>query len=277
MKYSFITDDLFAEITLPKASYKIFIPSQEDAISRGLLSTKTPYEIDMLAAMLNRLEPGDICLDIGANIGNHTLFLAAHGIRVIAFEANSDLCHLLDKSIKANGFSDLVTVHNLGLGGAYGTASLPEQSPGNLGGWHLHAGTDIKVVPLDSFTFPEKISAVKIDVERWEPFVFAGGKNTFLTHSPDIYCEINLGEMTHIYKMFNLLRDMDYVCVDHWQHLNNYLFTPYKKIAGLDSILKTIMYNQLFDSLKLKYLQESVIYTQRSINTLIANLSKNNN
>ncbi|HDZ5085288.1 TPA: FkbM family methyltransferase [Campylobacter jejuni] len=39
-------------------------------------------------------------IDVSANVGNHSLFLASKGIKVIAFEANPKLCEIIKENIK---------------------------------------------------------------------------------------------------------------------------------------------------------------------------------
>lgn len=58
----------------------------------------------MLQDFLKKAKKNTIIVDIGANIGNHSLYLAAHGFDVCAFEANQTLCDIFKISIKLNGF-----------------------------------------------------------------------------------------------------------------------------------------------------------------------------
>ena len=81
-------DSSVAVITTGTSTYQVVVPHYETDYIQGLLmSDGTPYEAGMLAAMAEVVGEGDLVLDIGANIGNHTLFLAAaQGCRVEAFE-----------------------------------------------------------------------------------------------------------------------------------------------------------------------------------------------
>ena len=61
-----------------EVSYRIVLPNREtDYIQKGIVESQHPYELEMLEDMASRLQPGDRVLDVGANIGNHTMYLAA--------------------------------------------------------------------------------------------------------------------------------------------------------------------------------------------------------
>ena len=55
-------------------------------------------------------------LDVGANIGFHSLGLAAAGYRVAAVEPLQNNVDLLKKSLVVNSFSDLVNVFHVAAG-----------------------------------------------------------------------------------------------------------------------------------------------------------------
>jgi FkbM family methyltransferase len=64
-----------------------------------------PLELEALRA---RLKPGFVFLDIGANIGGYTLFVAAHGgpeCRIVAIEPQPDIYERLVFNVRLNGFS----------------------------------------------------------------------------------------------------------------------------------------------------------------------------
>lgn len=72
-------------------------------------------------AVLERLGPGDICLDLGANVGLFTTRMAATGATVHAFEPDPLAFATLQPKV-----ADLpnVVLHNAAVGAADGTATL---------------------------------------------------------------------------------------------------------------------------------------------------------
>lgn len=75
------------------------------------LFTKEPDTI----AWINGFEPGSVLYDIGANVGIYTIYAARRGIRVFAFEPESQNYAILNRNVYLNGLSDRVTCLNVAL------------------------------------------------------------------------------------------------------------------------------------------------------------------
>ncbi len=73
--------------------------------------TKEPDTIEWL----DSFKPGEILFDVGANVGLYTLYAAQKGVRVVAFEPESQNYALLNRNIYLNGLSDRVCALNLAL------------------------------------------------------------------------------------------------------------------------------------------------------------------
>ena len=139
--------DIF-EVSFNSKSYKIYLPdSTTDYIQGKIAIERKPYELEMLKNMGGKVSKNGLVLDVGANIGNHTLYLSAVvGCQVVAFEPNSSLVRALQNSVNINGFNDLVTIYNCGLGGGISTGSFEKDIPGNLGAQRILLGNgDIEV------------------------------------------------------------------------------------------------------------------------------------
>ena len=70
-------------------------------------STKEPETLKWI----DEFEPGDVLMDIGANVGIYTLYAASRGHRVIALEPDALNFALLNMNIRDNGFDELVTAY----------------------------------------------------------------------------------------------------------------------------------------------------------------------
>ena len=77
--------------------YSIYLPNADtDYIQKKICTQLQPYELEMLQDVQSNVSPGDLVLDVGANIGNHTLYLAAiAGCQVTSFEPNASLIEAL--------------------------------------------------------------------------------------------------------------------------------------------------------------------------------------
>jgi len=145
--------------------------------------------------LLNLISPGDIIIDIGANIGSTVIpsAIAAgpHG-KVYAFEPNPRIYGYLAENIKLNNL-DNVLPHNLALGSESGTGKISDYEEDDqnqvLNG--NDDGIEVVIGKLDEFCQHEKnISYLKIDVEGFEKFVLEGASAT-LNNTACIFLEIS--------------------------------------------------------------------------------------
>jgi FkbM family methyltransferase len=136
-----------------------------------------PAERDMLRA---HLRPGGLAVDIGANVGAYTLFMAGlvgpHG-RVLAVEPQPSVLARLRENLSLNP-ELTVTVAAVALGDKAGEA-LFQPGGGNEGEGKLAKegasdGIPVRVETLTHLLAAQsfdRIDALKIDVEGWEPQV----------------------------------------------------------------------------------------------------------
>ena len=109
--------------------------SENEYIFDQINRSKTFYEEDLLESVSYLgLEPGQTVIDVGANIGNHTVYLAAvMKLDVIAFEPEPTNAMLLSSNVYANHVSELVTIHEVALGDADRTVGLIQNIAENSG------------------------------------------------------------------------------------------------------------------------------------------------
>ncbi len=199
---------------------------------------------------LGMVPPGGIFLDLGANIGIMSV-LAARADRsstVMAFEPVPPNAKAL-RRVAAFFRLGNITVMECALGNEQGTASMLMP----VSGWvrmqglsHVENDTEsgtkgerfsVPIRRLDDL--PEiqsagrKISAIKIDVENFEPFVLRGAVETIKKHRPLIYCE--LWDNNNRETCFRMIQSLGYtiaVAVKGksvpftGQRKNNFIFLP---------------------------------------------------
>lgn len=152
------------------------------------------FEIDTMAAFL---KPDSIVLDVGANIGTHTVALAKlvpQG-KVFAFEPQKRLSNMLETNVFFNKLGN-VFLSAAAVGNACGTSEIgdlpPDDREYNFGGQALWYDTDTKskidVVTIDSLKM-ERVDLIKIDVEGMEVAVIRGAAETISRCEPVLYIE----------------------------------------------------------------------------------------
>lgn len=161
-----------------------------DHIQHALLATGGFYEAELLEDLRQRLRPGGLFVDIGANIGNHALFAAGPcDARVLAFEPSPALASHCAATLATNGLSARLDLRCQGLGAAPGTARLRPGPDHNAGRTRLETGAGaVEVVRLDD-VLAEPPDVIKIDVEGMEPAVLAGACGLLARHRPAVYVE----------------------------------------------------------------------------------------
>ncbi len=213
-------------------SYRILLPDADtDYIQKKIRDSGIPYELDMLRDMAGRLEPGDLVLDIGANVGNHSLYLAAiAGCRVIAFEPNRHLADTLIRSAGLNGLGERLRVHAEGVGRVPGVADFETEIPDNLGMQRLVEGRgDIPVVTLDGQDLDGSVKLIKVDVEGMEISVLHGAEGLIARDRPVLYVEC--ATESAFREIAGLLGKRGYLFWDSFNATPTHLFVPEESVS----------------------------------------------
>lgn len=176
----------------------IFVDPQDEQISAQLI-LYGQWEASVHKAVLSMLEPGNIVIEVGANVGYHTLGMAAavgSTGSVTTLEANPRLTDLLERSIRINGFTDRVTVLNKAAMDQPGTISFVTSRTQSGGGYvsiwdhtiHQDGQTiDVESVRLDDLGH-DRVDMIRVDAEGCEPFVMRGAERLISTNPDIILC-----------------------------------------------------------------------------------------
>ena len=137
-----------------------------------------PRETALIAEILR---PGDVFVDVGANIGYFTLLassLVGPTGRVIAVEANPRTFELLEANVRRNGCAN-VDLRHVAAGEASGFATLFEREAGNAGGDQVDFAAQgapgaITVERLDALVGKQPVRLIKLDIEGAEAKALRG-------------------------------------------------------------------------------------------------------
>lgn len=162
-------------------------------------ATELDLIFDFLGGVLQELN-WRTALDIGANIGNHSVYFTKHFHRVHSFEPNPAPFQLLSFNVAS---FDNVVAHNFGLGNRAETLALNE-CIGNIGASSLthkpeRGGRELKIEiqRLDDLDIElTGLCLMKIDVEGFEENVIRGARNTIAAHQPVIIFEQNKSDFS---------------------------------------------------------------------------------
>ena len=171
-----------------------------DIIQNEIFLHDDYYSLDQLTKVFYKFQDGivgrnakdKLFIDVGANIGNHTLFFAneLQAGKIHCFEPVAPTFNILQKNIEINELQGRVCLHNCGLGKSLSKASVLSYSTSNIGGtglWMDNDG-DIEIKSMDEFSFHD-VYFIKIDVEDMELAVLQGAKQTISRCHPYILVE----------------------------------------------------------------------------------------
>ena len=189
------------------------------------------FEPRTVAAYRRLLAPGSVAVDVGANMGAHTLHLSScvgRDGRVLAFEPTAEAYRRLTRNIAINPeLSRRIEAMQTMLVAAPDTAleptvyaSWPLRSPSDA--HHLHLGVALSTEGANISTFDDAVAAagldrvdlIKLDVDGHELDVLRGARTTLTQYHPTIVMELTsytLEERGHDpAELASLLEDMNY-------------------------------------------------------------------
>lgn len=142
------------------------------------------------------LGAGQTVVEVGANIGAHTIYLAklvGSAGTALAFEPQRPMFLLLCANLALNEQFHARAYH-AAMGSASGSIRVPvldvraAQNFGALSLGSAERGDEVPVVPLDSLAL-SALHLLKIDVEGMEHEVLRGAAETIARHRPTLYVE----------------------------------------------------------------------------------------
>ena len=163
---------------------KLFLNKKGLALSISHYGT---YEQSEAKVMEEKIKGGNIVVDVGANIGLHTLNMArivGNTGQVFAFEPDPSNFKILGKNVKVNNYKNII-LEQKAVGDKHGRATLYQSDdPGRhriFPQTKAKGQVQVELTSLDKYfidsNLVDKINFIKIDVEGLEFSVLKGMKN----------------------------------------------------------------------------------------------------
>ena len=205
----------------------IALLKDDQCICRFIRETgRLDHDQNMLPLLKEFIKNGDVVLDIGAFIGDHTIYyskLVGDNGSVIAFEPNRDSFFCLEHNLKAYKNVELI---NSAIGKEYGFVRTVDVLgnigmnfliPDNLGGIVIYSLNQMEI---------DRIDFIKIDVEGFELDVLIGGKETINKFKPTMLIEINDATLSR--------QGISRNDIFAWLQENNYIYRNIYNNQGLN-------------------------------------------
>jgi FkbM family methyltransferase len=199
-----------------------------DAYIGRSLNTSGTYSEEEILLWQQIVRPGDVVVEVGANIGAHTIWFAkavGRDGKVFAIEPQRQMYQMLVGNLALNE----ITNANAMMGAAgekIGTVRVPPvdyDKTGNFGGLSIggESGEEVAVITLDSFRMT-RVDLIKIDVEGMEASVLRGAHQTIERCRPVLYVENDRKEKSD--ELIALISDMGYRLYGHTPLINREIF-----------------------------------------------------
>lgn len=222
-----------ASITLPSPHLRlkhcrhgIMLYSARDRYVGGSLDRYGEFSELEAQLFTGLVRPGMLVVEVGSNIGAHTVHLAklvGENGGVVAFEAQRVIFQMLCANLALNGIEN-TDAKCMAVGAAPGEIVVPRldyRGDNNFGGIALGGddGDAVEMIAIDNLLLPA-CHLMKIDVEGMEKQVLEGARQTIGRFRPYLYVEDD--RIDKHAELITTLFDLEYRL---WWHLP-WLYNP---------------------------------------------------
>lgn len=156
-------------------------------------SGRLDHDQNMLPLLAPLIPKGGTVIDVGAYIGDHTVFYAEcvgpDGM-VVAMEPNPPAFECLQHNVRA--MDQVFCIHRGASNGDDKTMSI--HHTGNAGAAYGKDGGDILCRTIDGLGV-KACHFIKLDCEGMEPMAMQGAQQVIMTHRPVMLIEVNEGAL----------------------------------------------------------------------------------
>jgi FkbM family methyltransferase len=186
----------------------MFVLTGDTVIGRSL-RFYGEFSGEEVSAITQLVAPGSLALDVGANIGVHTLALAravGPNGRVVSLEPQRHCHQVLCANVVTNGLTNVDCMRAAAghLSGVCNIPDMPPQTRMNFGATTIATSNataqtvEVPLVALDDLKLSDRpCSFIKVDAEGHEIEVLKGADRLIRTHWPTLYVEAHSRENLH--------------------------------------------------------------------------------
>jgi FkbM family methyltransferase len=207
----------------------VFLANKNDIYVGGALITYGEFSHLEMEYFEDIVDKNTTVIEVGANIGAHTVGLAKRAKRVIAIEPQPFIFYSLCANVALNSLQNVICL-NMGLSSSVGKLNMPDidySQTNNYGGVEInhpgYTGQAVHIDTLDNIYKEYNVTGkvfLKIDVEGMELEVLEGGETFIKAIKPIMYIENDRHE-----KSGNLLAKIESLGYTHKVHSPE-LFNP---------------------------------------------------
>lgn len=237
------------------------------------------YEKEEISIISNIVNRNSTIIDIGANIGNHSLAFSKFSKKIYSFEAHPKTFQVLKfncSNIKK------IKLYNIGISDKSGVLYFKNTKTDNIGGRKLSQFGNIKskINKLDDIINPKKkIDLIKLDVEGHEYQALIGMKKIIKNNKSFLFIEFCENNFAKRKKIIKLLENYGYTKAYFFKKKSEIFKKNY--INLIINILSIILNISSLRTRLIKINPHDLIYNGLNSNIIFSkkeiNLSKINN
>ncbi len=220
----------------------LLVPTRDTVISEDIRSTGV-WAGDDVQLFRRLLRPGDHVVDVGANLGHHTVLfseLVGPDGGVLSIEPQTLMFRLLNANLVLNGCAN-VTAERCAVGERTGVVKLwpidytVKSNYGLLGvsqheGQLLlgHDGESVPIRRLDDLLAEldwPAVDFIKVDAQTYDLYVLLGAEETLRSRRPAVFVEVTPHHMRRTgydyLEIYRFLERMDYVVFEPLRSLTD--------------------------------------------------------
>lgn len=237
-QFSFSTD-LFGMIYEGRVGKGDYV--DEFILSQGAYETHVLF---FLRDTMRKLNPQDgVFLDVGANSGQHSMFMSHYAKAVHAFEPFPPVLTRFRRMLDINKITN-VTVHSVGLGDKAARLPFNDRDLSFSAGANNNTreSMELEIVPGDAALKEAglmRVDLVKMDIEGFEKSALLGLADTLRRDRPVVVFELTIdSERPGLFSSIADLRDVfpedyDFVVFSQWD-----FYTGFYELADLTSMAR---------------------------------------
>lgn len=262
---------------------RLAFASETDHLAKVVRRSGTFYETDLLEALRPLLKPGDLVVDVGANVGNHAVFFGLiTGAEVVCYEPIDAAAQCLSANAAMNDLDEKISIRRAAVGARKGLAEVKQFNASNLGATQLAMAStgSLPVVTLDEERFSKPVRLIKIDAEGMDLLVLQGARQRIRSDRPILVCEAHTsGEFDAINSE---LGSLQYQPIGVFCATSTYLFLPVeseaeRRLAAQTSWTETLRAHQSIRAMShdIRKARAEIDNLKRSVEKLSAKHSSN--
>ena len=232
------------------------------------------YEKDEINVLSKIIKKNSIVIDIGANIGNHSIAFSKIAKKVYSFEAHPKTFEVLKFNCKNY---KKVKIYNIGISSKKGFLFFTKNKTHNIGGKQLTKKGTVrsKIDKLDNLIkLKRKVEFIKIDIEGHEYKALLGMKNLLKKNDPKLFIEFYNDSIHERRRIINFLLNLGYS--KSYYFFKKSTFFEKKYLNLLINIFSVLLFNESKNKVQLieiepkslirNKIKSNIIFSKKKIN-----------